>query len=49
MLEKAARELRSMRYEIGRCVQEGLTNFVQLSATTAEEIEAFRQLISKRR
>lgn len=30
MLEKAARELRSIRYDLGRCIQEGLTNFTQL-------------------
>lgn len=49
MLEKAARELRSIDYDLGRCVANGLDNYVRLPVTTSEIVDTYNQFLAKRR
>ena len=49
MIEKAARELRSIDYELGRCVADGLANYESLMITNSEVVETYNQFLAKRR
>ena len=49
MLERAQRELRSIDYELSRCVADGLANYEKLEITSSEIVEAYNAFIAQRR
>lgn len=42
MISKVAKDLKMIDYNINRCVQSGLTNFIQLHVTSKIEMQIYR-------
>ena len=42
MLTQAARDLNRLGYNIRRCLQSGLGNYVELKVTTQAELKAYK-------